>query len=37
MLVIKIEAKISRFQKKYRKWLIFALWFDRKVVILHHH
>ena len=28
-------AKISRFQKKSRKWLIFALPFGRKVVFLH--
>ena len=30
-------AKISRFQKKTRKWLIFTLRFDRKVVTLRHH
>jgi hypothetical protein len=29
--------KISRFQKKSRKWLIFALPFGRKVVTLRHH
>jgi hypothetical protein len=30
-------GKFSRFQKKTRKWLIFAWLLDRKVVILHHH
>ena len=30
-------VKISRFQKKSRKWLIFTLRFDRKVVTLRHH
>ena len=33
----KTAAKISRFQKKSRKWLIFALPFGRKVVTLRHH
>ena len=33
----KTAAKISRFQKKSRKWLIFTLPFGRKVVTLRHH
>ena len=33
----RAAAKSSRFQKKSRKWLIFALPFGRKVVTLRHH